>query len=91
MPLLGNAHNAKSKQADTVLIAEESYMMLTHILEGDDEFQASDEKNMPYILVSRARDRVVYLLDMFHQFGAQGIEALFRPDVYTRLLQRRRR
>lgn len=34
MPILGNAHNAKSKEADTVLIAEESFMMLKHILEA---------------------------------------------------------
>lgn len=40
---------------------------------------------MPYIFVSRARDRVVYLLDVFHDFGARGIEALFDPAVYARL------
>ena len=78
MPILANGHAAKGHEFDTVLIAEPSLMTIQKIIDHGGE-EAEDEMHLKYVLVSRAKNRLVYLEDTFKENGAAGIAHLCTP------------
>ena len=80
MPIIANGHAAKGHEFDSVIIAEPSLMTIQKIIDGGGE-QAEDELHLKYVLVSRAKDRLVYLQDVFKEHGARGIADLCTPKV----------
>ena len=78
MPIISNGHAAKGHEFDTVIIAEPSLMTIAKILDKGGE-EAEDELHLKYVLLSRAKNRLVYLEDKFKAHGAQGIADLCIP------------
>ena len=78
MPILANGHAAKGHEFHTVVIAEPSLMTIQKIIDGGGE-EAEDEMHLKYVFVSRAKDRLVFLIDTFKKHGAPGITDLCTP------------
>ena len=75
MPILGSGHSSKGHEFKTVILAEPGLSMIQGIIDRGGE-EADDEKHLKYVLVSRARDRLVFLQDVFGTSGCRGIAEL---------------
>ena len=78
MPILGTGHSSKGFEFNTVVLAEPGLATIKAIVDKGGE-PAEDEKHLKYVLVSRARDRLVYLQDVFVEGGNRAIAALCTP------------
>ena len=78
MPILGNGHASKGHEFTTVILAEPGSAMIQSIIEQGGE-EAEDEKHLKHVLVSRGRDRLVFLEDVFQEHGPRGIVNLCSP------------
>ena len=78
MPILANGHAAKGHEFHTVIIAEPALMTIQKIIDNGGE-EAEDEMHLKYVLVSRAKDRLVYLENTFKLNGAAGVADLCTP------------
>jgi len=78
MPILGTGHSSKGFEFNTVVLAEPGLSMIKAIIDKGGE-PAEDEKHLKYVLVSRARDRLVYLEDVFVEGGNRAIAELCTP------------
>jgi superfamily I DNA/RNA helicase len=76
IPILATGHQSKGLEWNTVAILEPSSMMLTKIVDRGGA-AAEDEANLKHVMVSRARDRLVYLQDCFYDKKSPGVSALF--------------
>ena len=78
MPILGNGHASKGHEFNTVILAEPGSAMIQAIIERGGE-EAEDETHLKHVLVSRSRDRLVFLDDVFKEHGPKAIVALCTP------------
>jgi hypothetical protein len=76
---LATAHAAKGLEWGTVYIVEPSNMMLSRIL-AEGGIAAEDETHIKHVMISRARNRLIYLQDVFFNTKQQasGTGALFQ-------------
>ena len=75
MPILASGHSSKGHEFKSVILAEPGLSMIQAIIDRGGE-EADDEKHLKYVLVSRARDRLVFLQDVFATSGSRGIAEL---------------
>lgn len=77
---VGTVHSVKGAEADTVFVAEPgTLMMAKNLAKGGDA--AQDEKNVYHVAVSRARENLFYMANVYYKHGLAGVRQLFAGEL----------